>query len=419
MTTKYYRFLTRDGGWVWMQSYATIVHNSRSSRPHCIVAVNYVLRYNFPFFFDIRENFEIEQFLQLQSEVEVHALQLSVEQTATSSVSSSAYAANTSDDGHQLTASSPSSTSTTVLPVVRVGKSRAARKSRLPRTSPYPTTSPPAIASTSTTSASTVESMTEIIHNGAEVDQQQYTVSPMMDYRYDHAQYPMYSAYTNGNEVAVHHHQVQQQLQQYNSYPNGPNEAGGSSNHSTADLSYNPYYTTETDTGTATTSSVYPSALVLPRHYNTTMPEGKIIQNIKNHLKFEISNSKLCLGLGDDMDGSDMYSSSENSPESHQHQRMMQHHQHHHHQQQQFNQQQQHPGIHQHLSPVSPATSSEEMAQIHNQQQQMTVLHHHHPAVVVGHGHLHGHLQHLHNNGPEDDPTQQQQHQHFHHHQQQ
>lgn len=43
MTTRYYRFLTRTGGWVWMQSYATIVHNSRSSRPHCIVSVNYVL----------------------------------------------------------------------------------------------------------------------------------------------------------------------------------------------------------------------------------------------------------------------------------------------------------------------------------------------------------------------------------------
>uniref|UniRef100_A0A1B6CA85 Single-minded n=2 Tax=Clastoptera arizonana TaxID=38151 RepID=A0A1B6CA85_9HEMI len=41
--TKYYRFLAKDGGWVWMQSYATIVHNSRSSRPHCIVSVNYVL----------------------------------------------------------------------------------------------------------------------------------------------------------------------------------------------------------------------------------------------------------------------------------------------------------------------------------------------------------------------------------------
>ncbi|XP_066252181.1 single-minded homolog 1 isoform X1 [Euwallacea similis] len=43
VTTKYYRFLCKLGGWVWMQSYATIVHNSRSSRPHCIVSVNYVL----------------------------------------------------------------------------------------------------------------------------------------------------------------------------------------------------------------------------------------------------------------------------------------------------------------------------------------------------------------------------------------
>ncbi|KAA0189628.1 hypothetical protein HAZT_HAZT009959, partial [Hyalella azteca] len=43
VTSKYYRFLTQSGGWVWVQTYATIVHNSRSSRPHCIVAVNYVL----------------------------------------------------------------------------------------------------------------------------------------------------------------------------------------------------------------------------------------------------------------------------------------------------------------------------------------------------------------------------------------
>ena len=42
-STRYYRWMTRGGGWVWVQSYATIVHNSRSSRPHCIVAVNYVL----------------------------------------------------------------------------------------------------------------------------------------------------------------------------------------------------------------------------------------------------------------------------------------------------------------------------------------------------------------------------------------
>uniref|UniRef100_H2YLX4 Uncharacterized protein n=1 Tax=Ciona savignyi TaxID=51511 RepID=H2YLX4_CIOSA len=41
--TKYYRFLTRHGGWVWLQSYITIVHNSRSSRPHCIVSINHVI----------------------------------------------------------------------------------------------------------------------------------------------------------------------------------------------------------------------------------------------------------------------------------------------------------------------------------------------------------------------------------------
>ena len=35
--------MSKHGGWVWVQSYSTIVHNSRSSRPHCIVAVNYVL----------------------------------------------------------------------------------------------------------------------------------------------------------------------------------------------------------------------------------------------------------------------------------------------------------------------------------------------------------------------------------------
>ncbi|XP_017780183.1 PREDICTED: single-minded homolog 1-like isoform X2 [Nicrophorus vespilloides] len=43
VTTKYYRFFAKGGGWVWLQSYATIVHNSRSSRPHCIVSVNFVL----------------------------------------------------------------------------------------------------------------------------------------------------------------------------------------------------------------------------------------------------------------------------------------------------------------------------------------------------------------------------------------
>ncbi|CAF4495746.1 unnamed protein product [Rotaria socialis] len=43
VTTRYYRFLTRNGGWIWIQSYATLVHNSRSSRPEVIVSVNHAL----------------------------------------------------------------------------------------------------------------------------------------------------------------------------------------------------------------------------------------------------------------------------------------------------------------------------------------------------------------------------------------
>jgi len=48
VTTRYYRFLVKQGGWLWMQSYATIVHNNRSSRPHCIVFVTYVIRSSCP-----------------------------------------------------------------------------------------------------------------------------------------------------------------------------------------------------------------------------------------------------------------------------------------------------------------------------------------------------------------------------------
>ncbi|KAM4701742.1 single-minded homolog 2 [Discoglossus pictus] len=63
VTTKYYRLLSKHGGWVWVQSYATIVHNSRSSRPHCIVSVNYVL-----------------------TDIEYKELQLSLEQVTVSKV---------------------------------------------------------------------------------------------------------------------------------------------------------------------------------------------------------------------------------------------------------------------------------------------------------------------------------------------
>ncbi|XP_023580185.1 single-minded homolog 2 [Trichechus manatus latirostris] len=61
VTTKYYRLLSKLGGWVWVQSYATVVHNSRSSRPHCIVSVNYVL-----------------------TDIEYKELQLSLDQVSTS-----------------------------------------------------------------------------------------------------------------------------------------------------------------------------------------------------------------------------------------------------------------------------------------------------------------------------------------------
>ncbi|XP_022103537.1 uncharacterized protein LOC110986180 isoform X2 [Acanthaster planci] len=63
VTTKYYRFLAKHGGWVWMQSSATIVHNSRSSRPHCIVSVNTVLS-------NIEDKELILQLDQLQAKTE-------------------------------------------------------------------------------------------------------------------------------------------------------------------------------------------------------------------------------------------------------------------------------------------------------------------------------------------------------------
>ncbi|XP_072037179.1 LOW QUALITY PROTEIN: uncharacterized protein [Amphiura filiformis] len=62
-TTKYFRFLSKHGGWVWMQSSATIVHNSRSSRPHCIVSVNTVLS-------NIEDKEQVLELDQLQAKTE-------------------------------------------------------------------------------------------------------------------------------------------------------------------------------------------------------------------------------------------------------------------------------------------------------------------------------------------------------------
>uniref|UniRef100_A0A5F9CZ84 SIM bHLH transcription factor 1 n=1 Tax=Oryctolagus cuniculus TaxID=9986 RepID=A0A5F9CZ84_RABIT len=99
VTTKYYRFLAKHGGWVWVQSYATIVHNSRSSRPHCIVSVNYVL-----------------------TDTEYKGLQLSLDQISASKP-----------------AFSYASSSTPTMPDNRKGaKSRLSSSKSKSRTSPYP-----------------------------------------------------------------------------------------------------------------------------------------------------------------------------------------------------------------------------------------------------------------------------------------
>ena len=60
-----------------MQSYATLVHNSRSSRPEVIVSVNHALRYESSSsgFFSLRQ-----PFLFFLSDVEAKHLQLSVDQ---------------------------------------------------------------------------------------------------------------------------------------------------------------------------------------------------------------------------------------------------------------------------------------------------------------------------------------------------
>ncbi|XP_061077595.1 endothelial PAS domain-containing protein 1-like isoform X1 [Conger conger] len=38
-----YRMLAKHGGYVWMETHATVIYNSQNSRPQCIVCINYVL----------------------------------------------------------------------------------------------------------------------------------------------------------------------------------------------------------------------------------------------------------------------------------------------------------------------------------------------------------------------------------------
>nr|AAI26006.1 HIF-1a protein [Xenopus laevis] len=43
VTTGQYRMLAKKGGYVWVETQATVIYNSKNSQPQCIVCVNYVL----------------------------------------------------------------------------------------------------------------------------------------------------------------------------------------------------------------------------------------------------------------------------------------------------------------------------------------------------------------------------------------
>ncbi|KTG34309.1 hypothetical protein cypCar_00003165 [Cyprinus carpio] len=47
-TTGQYRMLAKKGGFVWVETQATVIYNPKNSQPQCIVCVNYVLRIKFP-----------------------------------------------------------------------------------------------------------------------------------------------------------------------------------------------------------------------------------------------------------------------------------------------------------------------------------------------------------------------------------
>ncbi|XP_048341782.1 hypoxia-inducible factor 1-alpha-like [Sphaerodactylus townsendi] len=43
VTTGQYRMLAKRGGYVWVETQATVIYNTKNSQPQCIVCVNYVL----------------------------------------------------------------------------------------------------------------------------------------------------------------------------------------------------------------------------------------------------------------------------------------------------------------------------------------------------------------------------------------
>lgn len=44
VTTGQYRMLAKRGGYVWVETQATVIYNTKNSHPQCIVCVNYVVR---------------------------------------------------------------------------------------------------------------------------------------------------------------------------------------------------------------------------------------------------------------------------------------------------------------------------------------------------------------------------------------
>ncbi|XP_078063365.1 hypoxia-inducible factor 1-alpha-like [Mustelus asterias] len=43
VTSDHYRFLAKNGGYVWLKTQATTIYNSRNTRPECIICINFVL----------------------------------------------------------------------------------------------------------------------------------------------------------------------------------------------------------------------------------------------------------------------------------------------------------------------------------------------------------------------------------------
>lgn len=45
VSTSYYRFLANRGGFVWAQTQATVLYNSKTAEPEAVVCLNFILRW--------------------------------------------------------------------------------------------------------------------------------------------------------------------------------------------------------------------------------------------------------------------------------------------------------------------------------------------------------------------------------------